>query len=546
MRVLKYVIFAFLAILLVGCGGSGGNFATPSVAISWPDLGRAVNAPTYAGSALITLQSTVYVQPEASWVVDRPSSSVGKTISYKFGSSIKTGPYVLTVSFYSGSGASGSPVALAISSVRVDTNGNLTDSAGGPLGNIAYAATFNSISLDIQSVSKDQTKKLVATGLSNGLIVALPQDQVAYSIVENPQNASISNGSITGLKEGDAKVQMTLDSITGSSSIRVLPKIATYSLIAQSPNHIAYDSSRGKLWATFGPDSQFPNSIVDISPFNGSIGQPIPVGSNPNEITVSSDGSVAYVGLDGASSVVPVNLNSRSAGSPISIQNPSFSQAVNISSIAINPSDSTEIAVCATSQGTSEFLGPYVYRNGVNVGTQQSYDVDHVAYTSSNTLIAISRGTSPTWIRTFDISTNSITMSGYKVVYLSGNSLRNYSLGVIGNLAYLGLGMVFYASNLDEKAELGLAGEYCDDSTSDSTNDIIWTIGQFGTNPFDFDQNYNIRAYETSNFTVTDSVCLPSDVMFGKTYIQLVRFGNKGIAVLTTDGILVIPNGPGL
>ena len=61
------------------------------------------------------------------------------------------------------------------------------------------------------------------------------------------------------------------------------------------------------------------NTVVSIDPLTGALGTPIPVGSEPNRLAVTSDGKYLWVALDGGSAVRKVDLVAGTAGLQFSI-----------------------------------------------------------------------------------------------------------------------------------------------------------------------------------------------------------------------------------
>ncbi len=87
------------------------------------------------------------------------------------------------------------------------------------------------------------------------------------------------------------------------------PTIGTPITVALATNDIAYDHTRGTIWASVpGSDPQRGNTVTVIDPTTGVIGASISVGSEPGPLAISDDGAYLYVGLSGAPLVVRVNL----------------------------------------------------------------------------------------------------------------------------------------------------------------------------------------------------------------------------------------------
>ena len=80
-------------------------------------------------------------------------------------------------------------------------------------------------------------------------------------------------------------------------------------IIALPTNNLTYDEHRGLMYASIpGAAGNIGNSIVTIDPFKGSVGDPIWIGSEPQKMAISPDGSWLEVALNGSSSVQRVRL----------------------------------------------------------------------------------------------------------------------------------------------------------------------------------------------------------------------------------------------
>ncbi len=79
--------------------------------------------------------------------------------------------------------------------------------------------------------------------------------------------------------------------------------------IVLNVNDVAYDASRGTLWASIsGASPSHGNEVVPIDPLTGVVGAGIAVGIEPNALAISDDGAVLYVGHRGASEVRRIDL----------------------------------------------------------------------------------------------------------------------------------------------------------------------------------------------------------------------------------------------
>ncbi len=71
---------------------------------------------------------------------------------------------------------------------------------------------------------------------------------------------------------------------------------------------IASNPVREVLYASLGlNDSEYPNAVVEIDPVSGAVLRSLPLQSDPTRLAVSDDGTVLYVALDSANSIIAVD-----------------------------------------------------------------------------------------------------------------------------------------------------------------------------------------------------------------------------------------------
>ncbi len=521
--------------LLTGCGGSGASTSQvkPKVIINWPSLTRGVDAPPYASSAQISLLIGSSNTPSR-WFVDRPAGTEAQTISYESPDAGPSGAGLLSVIFTSGPGNSGAPVASSAVSVQIDGSGTLLNSSGGTLGTITYNSLVTGFYVNRNSILVGQSAPLVITGYSNGSIVALPQSIVTSQIIENPQNATLEDGVLTGVNDGSIRVQVSFESVEGTFNMSILPELATFNKAAFPAKHIAWDSLHGRIWGTFGSDSPYPNSIVDINPVTGVVGTPISVGSNPNRIAVSSDGSTAYVGLDGANAVRKVDLSARAAGVMTSI---TFSgQSSYATSLSVNPTDSNEFAVCLQNIGSSGYGGPVVFRDGTAVGSEPNiYTASTAAYVTGASLI----GGGGDSLYLISVSPDSVTFDSTQNI---GMSIRG-ELVSDGHVSATNNGYCFDNGSGEQIGRFTFGQDEYSLSALDATNNLGWGLSQSFQNA---PQTPIIRAFDLNSFAPTKSVSLPMDSLGGEYPVDIIRFGATGLAVQSNKALYILSNGPGL
>ena len=100
--------------------------------------------------------------------------------------------------------------------------------------------------------------------------------------------------------------------MTSNSSLQAIAIATNFSqnipLIPLYVGDIAYDPSRGKVFATVQSPGAYSNSIVQINPLTGSIEQSLPTAFAPGKIAITSDGQFLYVGTTQEPIVARVNI----------------------------------------------------------------------------------------------------------------------------------------------------------------------------------------------------------------------------------------------
>ena len=103
------------------------------------------------------------------------------------------------------------------------------------------------------------------------------------------------------------------------------------------------------------------NSIVSVDPVTGTLGIPIPVGSEPNRMGITSDGKYLWVALDGADAVRKVDLTVGAAGLQFSIGNATVAALAGLP----GQTDSVVVSTYYTGYTTPTGVALAIYDSGV-------------------------------------------------------------------------------------------------------------------------------------------------------------------------------------
>ena len=161
----------------------------------------------------------------------------------------------------------------------------------------------------------------------SGLSATLPA-----ALIQQP-----GNGSLTVVNSGPGG---------GTSS-----PLSFTAYIALANNSVIFNPVTGLLYASV-PTSAGPpyaDSVLTIDPATGLPGTPIPVGSNPNLLALSSDGRFLWVGLDGSGGVRKVDLTTGTAGLQFTLPGSGGSARATAIALAALPGSTDSVVVSSTS-----------------------------------------------------------------------------------------------------------------------------------------------------------------------------------------------------
>ena len=96
-------------------------------------------------------------------------------------------------------------------------------------------------------------------------------------------------------------------------------------------NHAVYDAQQGIVYATVASNSTTdPNTLVAIDPTDNKLVSVFALGNGPNNLAVSDDGTLLYVGLDATGEVVQISLPSGNITARVSLGSGMLARAIRI------------------------------------------------------------------------------------------------------------------------------------------------------------------------------------------------------------------------
>jgi hypothetical protein len=533
--------------ICVGCGNAGESITASVPANLVASAGTAtitVSSPTSTPAISNALTVTITNAPAPTLTSISPNSGLIDTAVSVFltgtgfapnsmvllnGSSIATtyeSPTALLVTIPASSIASPGAVNL---SVTTPAPGGGTSAA---LPFTAYnppAPTLTYIYPNAGPIHTSANLTLNGTGFTANSTVALNGTGITATYVSATE-LTVALPALSVALPGNVNFTVTTPA-PGGGTTAPLPYTAYISLMN---NDLVYNPVDGLLYVSIPGSAGSPlgNTVTGIDPITGNIMRQIWVGSNPNKLALSSDGTQLFVGLDGAAAVAQVNLttgqivNQFSLGGGPGVYNPPYTATA----LAAVPGEPNSVAVAAN--------GSYLGGSGVTI-----YDSGIARAKTSSSLAS---GNGPI---TFGSSASTLYIAGSSSVYMAtvdstgitgGSSLGGSYSYLSGNIQYdngrlyLSNGVVLDAASGNQlgtfyaTASVAASGPV----VSDSTLGLAF-IGGGGTS----NGGSEVLAFNETTFDPSGSI-----LFYGPNsgaLDRIVRWGQDGVALSDRSNVYI-------
>jgi hypothetical protein len=348
----------------------------------------------------------------------------------------------MVVNFHAQTGGTGPVTAIASASVEIGTSGLVSYSNGSKLGTVGTSGQLKSVAVvPNQTVTVGQTLTVeVQAEDAVGDVFPLTPGSVTLSFVGGGGTYAKfeTNGDLLGLAVGSVTVSPQVDGVTGATgTINVAAAgFMPSRVLTQVTNAMVENPTTGTFWASIpSTTSPYANNVIEVNPSTGAVIHHIFVGSEPGPLDISDDGTMLYVGLNGESSVCPVDLATFTAGTPFPLTAAStkYETSPQIYDLRVQPGNANVIAVTTWDLNSTATDGPFIYDHGVARPSGLGlYDGSSLAWGNATTLYAGSVESDPSTIYQCAVSGNGATLSKQ----LSDNTATDSNLRRFGSLIY--------------------------------------------------------------------------------------------------------------
>jgi trimeric autotransporter adhesin len=297
-------------------------------------------------------------------------------------------------------------------------------------------------------------------------------------------------------------------------------------------NDIVFNMSDGLLYASTPATGAGTsgNSVVGIDPTTGNVTRQIWVGSNPNKLALSSDGTQLFVGLDGAASVAQVNLtqgkvvNQFSLGGGEGVYNPPMTALY----LAAVPGSPNSLAVATQGGIGGSSAGITIYDSGVARANSWSSGEGPMSFGSSASILYVLTGST---VEQLTVGSTGVTAATALATFTQQVNWLQYDKG---NL-YLSSGQVLNASNG------ALQGTFYSSSSTPASGPIVSdsSLGRaYVATPSYASNGDTVLAFDESSFNLLGSIVVngAGESGYGSSFEKIVRWGQNGLALNASPG----------
>ncbi|MGA8940177.1 MAG: IPT/TIG domain-containing protein, partial [Acidobacteriaceae bacterium] len=399
------------------------------------------------------------------------------------------------------------------------------------------APTLTSISPSGGPINTSSAETLTGTGFTTNTTVFVNGQTIPSTFVSSTQITANFPAYVLATP-GNDKVTVTTPAPGGGTSAAQV-----YTTFISIPNNdMVYNSADGLLYASVPASTAgaIGNCVVAIDPYTGVITRQIQVGTNPNRLALSTDGTQLFVGVDGAGAVAQINLaqgkivNQFSLGGGPGVYNAPYTAAY----LAAVPGLPNSVVVATTGE-YSNGSGVTIFDSGV-ARTGNSVNVSEGPLSfgpSASTLYIASSNVDALTVGSIGITSS--TQLAPTPNYFSYPSNLQYDHGAL----YFSTGQVLNASTG------ALNGTFYSTGTTQAYGPIVSdsTLGKAFVAASSQTNLYNSNAiyvFDETSFTLLGTIPVNDlgSPGYSTSFRAIVRWGQNGIALAAIPSVFTSNN----
>ena len=288
-------------------------------------------------------------------------------------------------------------------------------------------------------------------------------------------------------------------------------------------NDVVYDPTLDVLYASIPSIAGFPfgNSIATIDPATGSVVDSVFVGSEPNTLAISDDGSHVFVGLDGARSVRSYQPATGALSPIVSLS--LFSIPSVAQDIAVLPNQPSVAVISSDSVGTSASGALRLFDGSTVVSLSNDFAANEIDFIGPTTLAALNTNTTG-----FQVAIAELNGTSLNTMFNAGQAVSDFDISFEAGsdgLFYFSEGTVSNpASPLDSLGTFRTGFSATRQLVEPVPDlELVYFVGPSGG-------NLVLTAFNTNNFSRIDSTVLPIAATTAEDGGELIVAGQDRLA----------------
>lgn len=468
-----------------------------------------------------------------------------------FGTLASGATATVTVQALQTTAGTGALTALVQTSANDATSSNNSATASVTVTGSTYNLVPTLVSISPNAVkagSADTTITVTGTNFASGSTVKLGSNNLTTTYVSSTQlTATVPAASLTSM--GWSNVSVSTPTPGGGTS-GSLP-LSFYNVVAVGLNHLVYEPFTRQLYASVsgGSSSVTGSSIVRINPATGTFGTPVTFNTAPNVMALSSSGQTLYTGLTTPSSnnalTSSIGRLDLTNGTSDTINLPGVSYGNSVYGLAIQPgTENTVVFGYGYAQST-------LYDFNTTTKTFVMRGTGYASYSSSCNYFLNANNLVSSYY--YNLAVYPVSVSGLgSGTTISSNLTSCFQLA--GSTAATLSGQVFNltTSSVIQKGAFSLPSSYNNSNSALPALALDTSLQQafYPANTSSVSYGYvdGIQSYDLNSFLRTGSIFLNIPTIEGGSYStsfnDLVRWGQDGLALVTSTGHLYLLRGP--